>query len=188
MTACPAAGETALQGGPDVPLADDADLHERPFLEVSRVDGAMEASGLIQRHVERRLREDAGLTMIQYEILHWANECAPQHRCITEPADLMITSRSGLSYQVAQLEKAGLLRRETDADDERRAMVVIIDDGRRLLEKTAPGHVEAVRDGLIDLLTDEQVAQLADILDEVRTRLRPRVLQSGVRISGGRRR
>ncbi|RJL23988.1 MarR family winged helix-turn-helix transcriptional regulator [Bailinhaonella thermotolerans] len=137
--------------------------------------GFLEASGLIQRHVERQLRQDAGLTMIQYEILHWANECAPQHRCITELADLMITSRSGLSYQVAQLEKAGLLRRETDASDERRAMVVITDDGRRLLEKTAPGHVEAVRDGLIDLLTDEQIAQLADIMDDVRTRLRPRV-------------
>jgi DNA-binding MarR family transcriptional regulator len=137
--------------------------------------GFLETSGLIQRHVERQLRDDAGLTMIQYEILHWANECAPQRRCITELADLMITSRSGLSYQVAQLEKAGLLRRETDTNDERRAMVVITEDGQRLLEKTAPGHVEAVRDGLIDLLTDEQIAQLADIMDGVRTRLRPRV-------------
>ncbi|MFF4418377.1 MarR family winged helix-turn-helix transcriptional regulator [Streptosporangium sp. NPDC001559] len=137
--------------------------------------GFLETSGLLQRHVERQLREDAGLTMIQYEILHWANECAPQHRCITELADLMITSRSGLSYQVAQLEKAGLLRRETDTNDERRAMVVITEDGRRLLAKTAPGHVEAVRDGLIDLLTGEQVAQLADIMDSVRTRLRSRV-------------
>ncbi|NRQ35510.1 MarR family transcriptional regulator [Nonomuraea sp. NN258] len=142
--------------------------------------GFLETSGLIQRHVERQLR-DAGLTMVQYEILHWANECAPRRRCITELADLMITSRSGLSYQVAQLEKAGLLRRETDADDERRAMVVITEDGRRLLEKTAPGHVAAVRDGLIDLLTDEQVAQLADIMDGVRTRLRPRVLSTGSR-------
>ncbi|GAA2904979.1 MarR family transcriptional regulator [Streptosporangium fragile] len=137
--------------------------------------GFLETSGLIQRHVERQLREDAGLTMIQYEILHWANECAPQRRCITELAELMITSRSGLSYQVAQLEKAGLLRRETDTDDERRAMVVITEDGRRLLERTAPGHVEAIRDGLIDLLTDEQMAQLADIMDTVRTHLRPRI-------------
>ncbi|MGR6918728.1 MarR family winged helix-turn-helix transcriptional regulator [[Actinomadura] parvosata] len=137
--------------------------------------GFLEASGLIQRHVERQLRQDAGLTMVQYEILHWANECAPERRCITELADLMITSRSGLSYQVAQLEKAGLLRREPDPDDERRAMVVITEDGRRLLDKTAPGHVEAVRDGLIDLLTDEQVTQLADMMDGVRTRLRTRV-------------
>ncbi|MEV4113399.1 MarR family winged helix-turn-helix transcriptional regulator [Nonomuraea sp. NPDC049695] len=143
--------------------------------------GFLETSGLIQRHVERQLRQDAGLTMVQYEILHWAYECAPERRCITELADLMITSRSGLSYQVAQLEKAGLLRREPDPDDERRAMVVITEDGRRLLDRTAPGHVEAVRDGLIDLLTDEQVAQLADIMDEVRTRLRPRVLHAASR-------
>ncbi|RSN05775.1 hypothetical protein DMB42_28000 [Nonomuraea sp. WAC 01424] len=110
-----------------------------------------------------------------------ASNSTPQRRCITELADLMITSRSGLSYQVAQLEKAGLLRRETDASDERRAMVVITEDGRRLLAKTAPGHVAAVRDGLIDLLTGEQVAQLADIMDDVRTRLRPRVVPAASR-------
>ena len=40
---------------------------------------------------------------------------------------------------------------------------------------------EAVRDGLIDLLTDEQVARLADIMDDVRTRLRPRVLPTASR-------
>ncbi|MFI0451965.1 MarR family winged helix-turn-helix transcriptional regulator [Actinomadura sp. 6N118] len=137
--------------------------------------GFLEASALVHRLVELQLRQDGGLTMVQYEILHRANEGAPRHRCITEIAELMITSRSGLSYQVAQLEKAGLLRRETDADDERRAMIVITDNGRRLLERTAPGHVETIRHGLIDLLTDEQVTRLADIMDTVSTHLRPRV-------------
>ncbi|MDP4511039.1 MarR family winged helix-turn-helix transcriptional regulator [Nonomuraea turcica] len=134
--------------------------------------GFLETSALVHRLVERQLREAGGLTMVQYEILHWANKASPQHRCITELADLMITSRSGLSYQVAQLEKAGLLRRETSADDERRAMVVITEEGRRLLEKTAPGHVEAVRDGLIDRLNGKQIAQLAEIMDTARTHLR----------------
>jgi DNA-binding MarR family transcriptional regulator len=134
--------------------------------------GFLEVSGLVQRHVERQLRQEAGLTMVQYEILHWANECLPGRRCMTELADLMITSRSGLTYQVAQLEKAGLLRRETGSDDERKVMIVITDEGRRLLERTAPGHVAAIREGLIDSLSEEQITRLADIMDAARTHLR----------------
>jgi DNA-binding MarR family transcriptional regulator len=110
--------------------------------------------------------------MVQYEILHWAGERAGSRLCITELAELMIGSRSGLSYQVAQLEKAGLLRREPDPEDERRALVVLTDKGRGLLETTAPGHVATVRAGLIDVLDDEQVAQLADIMDVARKHLR----------------
>ncbi|MBT2207100.1 MarR family winged helix-turn-helix transcriptional regulator [Actinomadura sp. NEAU-AAG7] len=144
-------------------------LNER---EMRAWSGFLETSALVHRLVERQVREDGGLTLVQYEILHWTNESAPEQRCITELAELMITSRSGLSYQVAQLEKAGLLRRETSADDERRAMVVITEEGRRLLERTAPGHLEMVRGGLIDLLTDEQITQLADMMDTARTHLR----------------
>ena len=51
-------------------------------------------------------------------------------------------------------------------------MIAITDEGRALLEKTAPGHVAAVRAGLIDQLDKEQVAQLADIMDTARTHLR----------------
>lgn len=134
--------------------------------------GFLETADRIQRLVELQLREAGGLTMVQYEILHWARERAGSRLCITELAELMIGSRSGLSYQVAQMEKAGLLRREPDPEDERRVMVAITDEGRRLLEKIAPGHVTTVRAGLIDVLDEEQVAQLADIMDIARNHLR----------------
>ncbi|WP_242614131.1 MarR family winged helix-turn-helix transcriptional regulator [Actinomadura roseirufa] len=85
--------------------------------------------------------------MVQYEILHWANERTGSRLCVTDLAELMIGSRSGLSYQVAQLEKAGLLRREPDPDDERRTEIAITGRGRNLLHKAAPGHVATVRAG-----------------------------------------
>jgi DNA-binding MarR family transcriptional regulator len=134
--------------------------------------GFLETADRIQRLVELQLREAGDLTMVQYEILHWANERAGSRLCVTQLAELMIGSRSGLSYQLAQLEKAGLLRREPDPEDERRSVIEITDKGHALLAKTAPGHVAAVRHGLIDQLDEEQVAQLADIMDVVRGHLR----------------
>jgi hypothetical protein len=38
----------------------------------------------------------------------------------------------------------------------------------------APGHVDAVREGLFDPLTPEQVAQLGEIMSAIRNKLSPR--------------
>lgn len=134
--------------------------------------GFLETSDRLRRLVERQLREAGGLTMPQYEILHWANEHASRPLCMTELAELMISSRSGLTYQVTQLQKAGLLRRGNDPDDERRVLVAITEQGRKTMDEVAPGHVDAVREGLLDILTDDQIRQLAEIMDAARAHLR----------------
>ncbi|WP_433438307.1 MarR family winged helix-turn-helix transcriptional regulator [Nonomuraea sp. CA-141351] len=137
--------------------------------------GFLETTDRIHRLVELQLREAGGLTMVQYEILHWTNERSAEPVCMTELVELMIGSRSGLSYQVSQLEKAGLVRRGPSPDDERRVLVTITDEGRRILEKAAPGHVQTVREGLIDMLTPEQIEQLAEIMEVTRDHLRSAV-------------
>lgn len=137
--------------------------------------GFLETYELLDRHVDRQLREAGGVTKVQYEVLHQLNESPDNRLCMTDLAELMICSRSGLTYQVTQLEKAGLLRRESDPARERGVLAVLTDDGRRILHQAAPGHVRTVREGLIDLLTDEQVNQLADIMDTTRRQLRDMV-------------
>ncbi|GAA2102176.1 MarR family transcriptional regulator [Kitasatospora saccharophila] len=134
--------------------------------------GLLETYDLIHRQVELQLREEAGLTMVQYEILTRLDE-SPAGSCgMTELAERMVASRSGLTYQVGQLAKAGLLVREPDPADERAVRAVLTEAGRRLLEATAPGHVRVVREGLLDLFTPAQVTQLATLMDTARTHLR----------------
>ncbi|GIH75704.1 MarR family winged helix-turn-helix transcriptional regulator [Planobispora longispora] len=137
--------------------------------------GFLETSDLLHRMVEQQLREVGGVTTVQYDILHRLNESPEKRLCMTDLAERLVSSRSGITYQVAQLEKAGLLRREDAPDDERRVLAAITEKGRRVLETTAPGHVEAVRAGLLDSLTPDQVAQLAAIMDATRARLRDTV-------------
>ncbi|WP_040691361.1 MarR family winged helix-turn-helix transcriptional regulator, partial [Nocardia vinacea] len=79
--------------------------------------------------------------------------------------------KSGLNYQVTQMEKAGLVRREACPTDIRGVIANLTAAGQDRLERIAPGHVETVRRVLIDVLTPEQQEAIATGLGEVARRL-----------------
>ncbi|WP_067689762.1 MarR family winged helix-turn-helix transcriptional regulator [Nocardia jejuensis] len=133
-------------------------------------EGFLAAGALVGREIEQHLKRE-GLSHTQYEVLvRLAAEPDSRVR-MTELADALYTSKSGLSYQITQLEKAGLVRRETVPGDVRGVIAVLTDAGRRRLEQIAPGHVETVRRVLVDVLTPAQQTAIAEGLGEVVTRL-----------------
>src|SRR4051794_35485657 len=90
----------------------------------------MEVGSLLQHAVEQQLRESGGLSYTKFQILA-ALDNAPDRRLrMTDIADLLVHSRSGLTYQVAQLANAGLVTRTTGSDDERSVIVTATADGR----------------------------------------------------------
>ncbi|WP_067540213.1 MarR family winged helix-turn-helix transcriptional regulator [Nocardia crassostreae] len=128
--------------------------------------------GLLEREIERQLKRDAGLSHAQYEVLVRLAAAPGGSLRMTELADSLINSKSRLSYQIDQLEKAGLVRRESHPTDSRGITAVLTEAGRHKLEDAAPGHVTLVRDLLIDVLTPGQLTALADGLGEVARRIR----------------
>jgi DNA-binding MarR family transcriptional regulator len=129
---------------------------------------------LLNRRIDLQLKDSSGLSHVQYAVLiRLAEEPAGELR-MTELAGILNTSKSGLTYQVNQLEKAGLVRRRRDPDDVRGVIAGITEAGRRQQAQAAPGHVALVRELLIDVLTPDQLTAIADGLGEVRRRLRER--------------
>ncbi|RKT03178.1 MarR family transcriptional regulator [Streptomyces sp. 3211.6] len=130
------------------------------------------ASALVNRHLDQQLKDDSGLSHPQYEILVRLAAAPGGELRMTELANGLINSKSGLTYQVTQMEKAGLVRRRSCPSDVRGVFAVLTDAGRARLEAAAPGHVTAVRQVLVDVLTPAQLDALADGLGEVGRRLR----------------
>ena len=130
----------------------------------------VEVSHRLDRVIEQQLRQDAGLSHAQYEILSRL-DAAGGRLWMSELADVIIVSRSGLTYQVSRLERLGLVRREKDATDERGVLAVLTAGGRAALLRAAPGHVRVVRHYLIDALTPAQRSALAEGLAAARARL-----------------
>lgn len=132
------------------------------------------ASTLVARELDQQLKEDSGLSHLQYEILIHLNGAENGALRMTELAERLINSKSGLTYQIGQMEKAGLVTRRKCEWSGSGVLAEITDEGRTAIEGAAPGHVEKVREILIDVLTPEERKAIADGLGRVRDRIAER--------------
>src|SRR5215207_9295382 len=133
----------------------------------------MEAVSLLQHHVEQHLRTEGGLSYVQFQLLARLAD-AHGHLTMTQLADGVVYSRSGLTYQAGLLEKAGLITRGPSSDDERATLVTITDNGRALFDRVLPGHIQVIRRLLFDPLSDDDLHHLGDIMTRVRDHMRTR--------------
>jgi DNA-binding MarR family transcriptional regulator len=118
---------------------------------------------LLPAALDAQLQRDAGLTHFAYWVLAMLSEAPGRAQQMTELAAASRSSLSRLSHTVARLEKNGWVRRERSPDDARAKIAVLTEDGYAKVVDTAPGHVEAVRTLVFDVLSSAQVRQLADI-------------------------
>ena len=132
----------------------------------------IEVSSLLRHTVEQQLKEAGGLSYVQFQLLATLGDAADGSRRMTDLADGVVYSRSGLTYQVGLLEQAGLVTRSPSADDERGVTVTITDAGRDVLARVFPGHVEVLQQLFLDPLSSQDVGVLADVLGRVRDHMR----------------
>jgi DNA-binding MarR family transcriptional regulator len=126
---------------------------------------------LLDRKLDQQLERDAGLSHLQYEILVRLSAAPAQELRMSELAAVLQDSKSKLTYQIDRLERAGLVRRRSCPSNLRAVYAVLTDAGASTLAGAAPGHVAAVRELFIDVLTPDQLAVLATGLGAVARRL-----------------
>ena len=123
----------------------------------------LEATYLLFDALDRQLSQDAGIPHAYYEILVRLSEAPDRVMRMGELADRTRSSRSRLSHAVARLEERGWVERVDCATDKRGQLAHLTDVGFDALAAAAPGHVEAVREHLVDRLTPDQIDQLRGI-------------------------
>lgn len=128
----------------------------------------VEVSNLLQYAVDAHLRAEGDLSYLQFQILARLNDTPDGRLRMTDLADGLVHSRSGLTYQIGLLVTRGLVTRVPSPDDERSVVVAVTDAGRVLVARVLPGHVADVRRLLFDALADGDLAVLGDVLGRVR--------------------
>ncbi|AKJ12567.1 MarR family transcriptional regulator [Streptomyces incarnatus] len=133
----------------------------------------LHATTLLEDHLDRQLQRDAGMPHIYYGLLVGLAEAPRRRLRMTELAMQAKITRSRLSHAIARLEKNGWVRREDCPSDKRGQFAVLTDEGAEVLARTAPGHVDAVRQAMFDRLSPQQQKALGEIMEIIAEGLQP---------------
>jgi len=122
--------------------------------------------------LERQLSE-SGLSAADYALLVPLSEADGDLLRARELAGRVGWERSRLSHQLRRMEQRGLVQRSECTEDARGTMIELTPEGRALVEHVAPGHVDAVRRHLVDLLEPGEAEVITAVFQRVRDAARP---------------
>ncbi|MFN8167355.1 MAG: MarR family transcriptional regulator [Candidatus Nanopelagicales bacterium] len=135
-----------------------------------RLAGVVE---LLPGVLDSQLRRDSALTHFEYWVLAMLSEEPERTLRMSQLAARTSATLPRLSHVVSRLEDRGLVERFPCPEDRRAVNARLTDAGWDTVVAAAPGHVQAVRDHVVDALTREQLAQLVDIAQAILDRVDP---------------
>ncbi|MGQ7297513.1 MarR family winged helix-turn-helix transcriptional regulator [Quadrisphaera sp. KR29] len=115
--------------------------------------------------LDGQLRRDADVTLFEYFVLAMLSESPTRSLRMSELAAQTSATLPRLSHVARRMEARGLVERRAVPEDGRATAAVLTGAGLERIEQAAPGHVRAVREHVVDVLTPEQLAQLTGITD-----------------------
>ena len=110
-----------------------------------------------------------GLTMGDYEVLVRLSEAEDNQLRMCDLAQALKLSPSGLTRRLDGLVGTGLVERVASPSDRRVMFAALTPAGRDKLSAAAPDHVASVRKRFFKGLSREQIRDLGDIFETVRT-------------------
>jgi Transcriptional regulators len=136
-------------------------------VELDAWRGLLRLHAALIKELDAELEREHGLALSSYEVLLHL-EAAPGRRLrMSELADSVLLSRSGLTRLVDRLEREGLIERATCPSDARGSFAVLTAEGRAALRRAAPTHLSGVRDRFLSHFSDGELRQLGAFWERV---------------------
>src|SRR3954463_9366067 len=130
-------------------LGNQAELSD---LELDAWGGLLRSHSRLVRELDAELMAAHGLPLSSYEVLLWLTRAEGQQLRMSELADAVLLSRSGVTRLVDRLERDGLVARGARAADARGQWAVITEEGTRRFAEARETHLAGVRRRFLDRL------------------------------------
>jgi len=127
---------------------------------------------LVQR-LDLELREEHGITFGEYDVLLRLARVPGAGLRMTNLADRVMLSPSGVTRLVDRLMVRGFVRREADQDDARATLATLTDEGKRRVRLAARTHLRGIRQHFTGRLSERQLRQVAEALEIITGPHRP---------------
>jgi DNA-binding MarR family transcriptional regulator len=136
-------------------------------LEMAAWAGFLRAHATLVRELDDELVREHGMPLSTYDVLIQLTGAPDQRMRLSQLADAVLLSRSGLSRLVTRLVDQGLVERTECSDDARGAFAAITGEGSRRLEEARATHRAGVRARFFARLNETQQRQLASIWERL---------------------
>lgn len=130
----------------------------------------LDATRLLLRDLDNQLTRDSGISFTDFELLVVLSEAPDRRRRMSELADAVTTTRSGVTRAISRLVDNGWVVRLKCDDDKRGMSAELTEAGVNTLTAASPGHVETVRKNMFDLVDPNDLAALTRTFTEMRNR------------------
>src|ERR1700688_2163642 len=122
--------------------------------------------------LDAELQAQRGITLGWYDVLVHLED-ASEGLGMTELANRILFSKSGLTRVIDRMETAGLVRRERPPEDRRVVKVLLTPTGLDTLNAARAVHRHGIQDHFVSHLDPAKLDTLADTLQDVREHVRP---------------
>ena len=121
----------------------------------------------VVRRLDAELRSEHDLPLNGYDVLLRLARAPERSLRMTDLAERVLMSPSGLTRVVDRLVEAGLVGRERSAGDARVMLAHLTEEGRRVVRRAAKTHLRGIREHFTGQLTGTQLRDVAAALEMI---------------------
>lgn len=132
----------------------------------------LDAMRQLECAMDQRLQKRSDLTVTDYVILVSLSEAEDRRLRMSELADIVVVSRSRLTYRIDSLVKRGYIDREQCDDDGRGLFARMTRLGFDVISEAAPAHVDDVRELVFANIKPEEFEAFASIFERMASSIR----------------
>ena len=125
------------------------------------------AHAQVRRQLERELQAEQSLGLGEYEVLLLLVRAEHRRLRMSELADRLGLSRSGVTRLVDRLEGESLVERTSCDTDRRGSWAQLTEGGRDRLRRAAPTHLRGVGEHFLDRIPPQELDALRRTLERV---------------------
>jgi DNA-binding MarR family transcriptional regulator len=119
------------------------------------------------RRLEAELEADGQVSLADLDVLIQLAHADSRKLRMSELADTVLLSRSGMTRRIDRLEAAGLVRRHECAADRRGAYAGITEAGLERLHRARPTHQRGIEEHFVSRLDDAELRAIREALTKL---------------------
>ena len=132
-------------------------------IELSAWRGFLRVHAALLKELDAELQAEHGLPLSSYEVLLTLASAEGGEMRMSEVADSVLLSRSGLTRLCDRLEREGLIERRECSTDRRGFNARLTAEGRSAFRAAQKTHLAGVRRAFLDRLSEDDMRKLASV-------------------------